>query len=156
MTPISLQALKPTYLPPGYEFRQRRLDEAAEGFRDEPDQVAFIYTQGWEQSDWAYPLIIYLAPPGTTRPVSGTEDHLATNINLDIQATSALYHDGWWSPGPGDEQIVDGDVMIHWDRSDTHSLTVSSDIAVYAIRGMRSHGVTLEELVKVASSIRAA
>ena len=52
----------PSYLPPGYKFRQRVSGESAGGFDHIPSQVALFHTIGWEREHFIFPLVVHIGP----------------------------------------------------------------------------------------------
>jgi hypothetical protein len=145
----STEAPRPTYIPHGYSYGFRIDGEAGPGFIRDPDQTVLIYTRS--AVDSTHPLMISLSPSRRLE-LMATEGHPGLPVALDSGA-EAVYHDGLWSSGPGLDERRDGDVVVHWDRSDAHSITVRTEDGVYGVRGARSRGVTVDELLKIANSL---
>lgn len=147
----SVSPTQPSYVPEGFELRGRTRSEGIRVLRNDPAQSAFVYTLGWEQEDWAYPLMIFIGstPPGH---LVATEDRSGELVELGVPGVTAVYHDGIWAPGNGDDERIFGATVIHWERAMAHSITASSDKGVVAVRGPKRRGVDFAELVRVARS----
>jgi hypothetical protein len=141
----------PSYIPPGYELRRQINGEMAEGFGRDADQIALIYTRSWANEDWVFPLTVYVAGhPG--RILVATEQHAGDVVKLSVPKVNAVYHDGMWAPGPGDDEQHVAAAVFHWNRNEVHSITVVSQVKTYAVRGPRQRGVAFGELIKIAES----
>lgn len=149
-----LQALPPTYIPSGYALRRQLEGSDAAGFGEGANQVALVYTRGWEHVDFAKSLSVYVAPQGAPA-LAATENHPGLPVDLGISSVQAVYHDGLWAPGSGEMERNLGDLIIHWDRSVAHSITIWGTDGTYAVRASKD-GVTLDELIRVATSLRLA
>jgi hypothetical protein len=142
---------RPSYITPGYELRRQIEGPMAEGLGRDDDQQALFYTRGWADEDWVYPITVFVASY-PNRTLIGTAGKLGNAVELGVQNVTAVYHDGMWVPGPGEEEHETGAVVLHWERSDAHSLTISSSDKTYAVRGPKRRGVTFDELLRIAGS----
>lgn len=140
---------RPAYVPSGYKFFRTIVGDEASGFWGVRRQAATVYVRGAETM---YPLVAHVAREQGARLV-GTEGRDGLGIDLGADGATAVYHDGWWAPGRGPDEQRAGELFIHWDRADAHSITVNAGDRVFAVRGARSKGVSLDELVKVARSL---
>jgi len=143
----------PSYIPNGYQFQRQREGVDAAGFGRDPHQVALLYTRGWQYEDWVYPLSIYIVPLGAAA-LAATEQHPSRRVDIGIPGAVAMYHDGLWASGLGEDELHLGSVVLHWDRKAVHSITVHRGNHTYAVRGPKHRGVGFEELVKIAQSVR--
>lgn len=143
---------RPSYVPDGYTFGLEVRGEAAGGFGDLDDQVALVFWRHRGGTDRGYRLAVHVAAGGDTA-LSGTEGRPAQPIDLGLPGVTAAYHDGWWTLGPGEDARYEDGLVTSWDRSDVHSITVSSGSVTWAVRGTRSRGVGFDELLAVARSI---
>jgi hypothetical protein len=144
---------EPSYVPDGYKLRSRIDGAAARAFGPNPDQVELIYTTGWQDDAWAYPLLVCLTPVGPAT-LAATERHPGQPTDIAVPGATAVYHDGLWALGPGeDERRLDPQSVIHWDRIVAHSVTVVWAGGVYAVRGAKTRGVGVDELVRVVKSL---
>jgi hypothetical protein len=141
----------PSYLPAGYRFRSTLRGQAAGGFAGTEEQVTHIYTRGAERDDFTNRLAVHL---GTTDgPLFGTEGHPGRPIELALDAALATYHDGMWMLGPGPDERQVGEILLHWDTSVAHSISVRFPRFSIAVRGARGRGVDLGELLRVSRSL---
>jgi hypothetical protein len=123
------------------------------GFPSDPGQVSLVYARGAKDEDRLFPLTLHASSRKRARLI-GTEQHRGRRIPLRGGRVHAMYHDGMWTLGHGaDERRVAPGTVIHWDRSEVHSLTVLAKGRVFAIRGARSRGVELEDLVRTLESV---
>lgn len=141
----------PSYVTPGYELRRQIEGPMAEGLGREADQRALFYTRGWADEDWVFPLAVFVSNH-PNRTLVGTAGKPGDAITVGVPNVAAVYHDGLWVPGPGDDKEQFGDVVLHWDRSEAHSITISSSDKTYAVRGPKRRGITIDELVRIARS----
>ena len=160
---VDASRLRPSYVPRGYRFLRAFEDRIPEGFHDVDDdvlddQVMLVYGRGGGDLAGTRPLLVYLARRAEARPVVlfSTEKHRAGNLDLGLADARAIYHDGVWALGSGNDARQAGDVVVHWDATDRHSLTVERADVIQAVRGARNDGVSVEELLKVARSLPAA
>jgi hypothetical protein len=145
--------IRPAYVPSGYRFRRSLHGKIFDGFDSELDQVMLIYGAGWTDEAATRPLRVYIGPSNGGTVLFGTEEQRGQELDIGIVGARTNYHEGRWALGPGIDTRPAGDVVVHWDTSDDHSLTVIYNGLVYAVRGSRLNGVTLDELVKVAKSL---
>jgi hypothetical protein len=153
MTVGELLDAQPAHLPPGYRFLRKLRGPLFEGFRGDDEQVILVYGRGWNDSGAYRPLLVYVSPSTNGDELFSTEEKAGRPIDLGIDGTRTVYHDGRWELGPGFDARVAGDVTVHWDSSDWHSLTVVHSAGVYAVRGARQNSVGVRELVDVAKSL---
>jgi hypothetical protein len=85
----------------------------------------------------------------------GTENHPGEAVELGIPSSTAVYHDGLWSPGSGAMERDLGGTRIHWDRSVAHSITVRTPDGTYAVRAPKEK-VGVAELVELVKSLQLA
>ena len=144
---LNLRA-EPRYLPHGYIYAWARSGESAGGFWGVADQAVAVYTPGTDSHD---PLFIYSTRDPRAELI-GTESRAGEKVDLGTHGTG-IYHDGLWKLGPGHDQQAVGDLVLHWDAGNVHSLRFRSGGLLFAVRGSRTRGVTRDELVKVARSL---
>jgi hypothetical protein len=150
MTRSLLADARPRYVPTGYRYGFRVEGEAAAGFWGNADQVLLNYTFHKEPS---FPLTIFAAAAAGGDVLHGTEHRTGMPVDLGVPGVSAVYHDGLWATGPGRDQQVVGQFVLHWDDREWHSITIRARDRVFAVRGARSNGVTVDELTSVARSL---
>jgi hypothetical protein len=142
---------RPAHVPRGYRYAFSIEGEAAAGFWGNADQVLLNYSFHREPS---YPLAVFATvPAGGVDVLHGTEQRRGTPVDLGVPGVSATYHDGLWASGPGRDQQVVGQFVLHWDDREWHSITIRAGDRVFAVRGARSNGVTFDELTSVARSL---
>jgi hypothetical protein len=153
VAPIDVQTRLAEHLPLGYRLRSRFEGEDAGGFPGSPDQLALIYTRGLGSDEAVYPLLVYVAARGGAKELVGTEGRSGSSVDIGVSGVTAVYHDGMWAPGPGPDERRLGELIIHWDTGDAHSITVSGGGRLLGVRGARSRGVLARHLVTVARSL---
>ncbi len=138
-------ARPPSYVPSTFRFR-RRFQGLPDGFSGETD-VTYAYVNPEAPLANAFPLLVCESIDarrwlGATAPTPGRTLML---VGGDDEMIAATYHDGvWWLKDDG---------TLEWNMSNVHSLSFSKEGVTYGIRGVRSNGVTLDELKKVALSL---
>lgn len=140
--------VQPRYVPRGYQFGWRRLGADAGGFWGVVEQAIFVYTPGGDPHD---PLVLCVASDEGAELI-GTEGKEGLRVDLGL-TQPGVYHDGLWKLGPGPDEQQAGDLLIHWDSGNVHSITFPQEGRVVGIRGSRNRGVGLEELMNVAKSL---
>jgi hypothetical protein len=147
------EARRPTHVPPGFKFRTEIRGETGLGFSGDPAQVGLIYARGRTDEDRLFPLTLHVSSRRRARLI-GTEQHRGRRITLRRARAQATYHDGMWKlgHGPSERRVAPGTV-IHWDSSDVHSLTLTAKGRVFAVRGARSRGIELQDLVRTLESV---
>lgn len=154
-TDSAVRGIPPSYVPDGYELRRQIEGAEAAGFGEDPNQVALVYTRGWNSIDFANALTVYAAQPGGPA-LAATEKRLGVPADLGIPSVRAVYHDGLWAIGSGEAQVnLEDGVTIHWERSAAHSITIHSSDGTYAVRGPKD-AVPFDELARVAKSLHLA
>jgi hypothetical protein len=153
MAVAELLEAQPAHLPPGYRFRRKVQGRLFEGFRGDDEQVILVYGRGWTEAEAYRPLFVYVSPPSNGVQLFSTEEQDGQPLDLGVDGARATYHDGRWELGPGFDARNAGDVTVHWDASEWHSVTVVHPRGVYAVRGSRRNGVGVRELVEVAKSL---
>lgn len=140
----------PTYVPRSYKFHHRIEGPGAAMFGRTDGQVELVFTRGGTTRDLTHPLVVAIAssPKGV---LAGTERRDGERLGLE-NGLAGTYHDGWWAVGPGDAEIFEGGVTLHWERSGVHSLLVTTPAGSVGVRGSRDLGVDRLELVQVAAS----
>ena len=138
-------------IPPDFKFRFQVEGERAGGFAADPGQAVLVYGSG---RDVNRPLMIAFGSRDDVALI-GTHGHAGTRIKIVNGTVTALYHDGMWKPGAGRSQKRIGETLIHWDSADVHSLTIGGlpDGRKIGIRGARSLGVSLGQLVRIADHL---
>lgn len=140
-----------TYVPAGYVLRDRQEGALVLGFGGVDGQVALSYSQSRALSDLVFPLTVHLGPPASP-PLACTENR--PGVPISFGGRSGIHHDGWWAPGPGnDEQRLPDGSVFHWSRENVHSVTVQTPTATLAVRGSRTRGINVDELRRVAGSV---
>ena len=142
----------PSYLPAGYEFSHRAEGARAGGLGSDPSQVGLFYRRGAALEDLRIPLAVYIGPPSAPDLVA-TDGRQGAEVDLGVRRTIAKYHDGLWMLGQGEDEFDAGPVLLHWDRSTLHSVTVRWPGGTVAVRGPKARGVDYNELLKVARSL---
>jgi hypothetical protein len=142
----------PSYIPAGYRLQAELFGPIFMAFGGKANQYRWTYTKGLRESHFTKPLFIYMSPPENSPVLAGTEKQRGQPIELGVPGTKAVYHDGLWQIGPGYDQRFTGDVFVHWDFSDQHSLTVRHDRVLFAARGSRLNDISVDELVRIAIS----
>lgn len=144
----------PRYLPNGYSLWKviQGAEAAGFGFSDSDDQYSVTYACGKmpEAKDTA--LTVFKGPLNATS-LAATTGHSGEEVDLGIAGVTAIYHDGMWFIGPGDEQRVSGKLVLHWERGSFHSLTVRAPSDVWGVRGPKSIRLDKQELILVARSL---
>jgi hypothetical protein len=147
----------PSFLPDGYSLSHRVEGGAARGFGKaleniglhfNDDQLAYVFRTGSGKDAWVYPLAVY-AGGDPSWSLTGTEHRRGRRIDIGIKGATAVYHDGMWSPVAGEGE----NGRLEWVADGVHSLTVRFPHFVWAARGSRSHGVSREDLVRMAKSL---
>jgi hypothetical protein len=139
-------------LPAGYRLRAEIEGYAAGAFRGDPGQRTLVLTRGWDHSETHFPLLIHIGRVDAG-PLLGTEGRDGAQVDLGVEGVHAVYHDGMWMPGSGRDQASDSGVVVHWNRNDVHSMTVSSPTQTFGIRGTRRRGVSVEDLRRLARAL---
>lgn len=146
-----ISALQTADIPLGYRFGSEVRGSSVAGFWGVLDQVALIYVcQPYQEYDRFF-------VHGAGRPsltLLGTEGHDGVGVDVNIRGMRAVYHDGLWSIGPGNEQRVEGGQVLHWEVSDAHSLTLWDEGRTFAVRGLRSRGIPQSALIRLAQSLQ--
>jgi hypothetical protein len=143
------QNYRPTALPAGFVLRRELAGPSACAFRDSPDQIALIYTTGWTPSEFRTHLFVALDGLPAT-PLVGTE--LREGDLIPSAEGDAVYHDGMWAPGPGEDQRDIGPVAIHWERSTFHSVLIATKNCVVAVRALKQQ-LGQAQLLETARSV---
>lgn len=149
---VSIDDVSPRYVPAGYRFRTRVQGQIFEGFPGSSDQALIVYRRGSDEGSIHRPLIVYVSPPQNKPVLFGTEKKKGKVVDIDLDAR-VVYHDGQWELGHGEDTRDAGDVVVHWDSADLHSLTIVHDDVLYAVRGSRRNGIGSRELRRVAESL---
>jgi hypothetical protein len=153
MSMAELLDAQPAHVPSGYRFRRKVRGRLFEGSRGDDEQAILVYSRGWTEAATYRPLFVYVSPPTNGVELFSTEEQGGQPIALGVGETHAVYHDGRWELGPGFDARNAGDVVVHWDSSEWHSVTVVHPAGVYAVRGSRRNGIGARELVAVAESL---
>jgi len=76
-------------------------------------------------------------------------------VPVNVNGKAATYHDGYWMPGPGPDQvsIADGKGSAHWGRDFVHSLTLRTGNGVIGLRCPRAVVPDLSGLTDILASI---
>jgi hypothetical protein len=149
----------PSFLPSGYSLSHRVEGAAAQGFGRAvehvglhfySDQLAYFFRNGTDKDAWVFPLIVFVGGDPSWS-VTATENRPGTPIDVGMPRATAVYHDGLWSPVAAANG--EGKGRLGWVSEGVHSLTVSFPEFVWAVRGSRNHGVSREDLVRMAKSL---
>ena len=154
----ALTYLTPSYLPPGFRLWAEYTDRD-DGFQGGPSELALWYKNKQNPQGFNNPLVIYMAPnprreelgtqqgPDPTH-VARVELALARDITVPGRYTvSGRYYDGEWGSDADPDETV-------WDSTNFHALVFRAKGLMIGVAGCRVVGVTFEELVRVASSLR--
>ena len=144
---------KPAYVPPGYRFIRRLKGRSMEGFPGEDDQVLLIYGRGWSDEDARRPLHVFVSPPTNGAQLFSTEAQAGEPVDIGLDGARAVYHDGRWEVGLGEDMRDTAALPVHWDSTEWHSVTAQHASGLYAVRGSRKNGVGIQELVDVVRSL---
>jgi len=144
----------PSYVPPGYSLWTviQGTDAGGFGFIDSEEQYAATYLRGKMPEANATALSIFRAPPGATT-LAATTERVGEQVDLGVRTATAVYHDGMWLSGPGDEQRIVKWWVLHWNRATFHSLTVKDSPLIWGIRGPKTSGIDKSELMRIAASL---
>lgn len=148
----TIQVTGPSYVPSGYSLSQRVQGVEAGGFGESSGQTGLFYRRGAALDDWLNPLTAYIGPSNAPDLVA-TENHPGQVVDLGAPEVNAVYHDGMWIIGQGQDQEDAGATFLHWDTSAIHSITARWPTGMAAVRGPKGRGVGYDELVKVAKSL---
>lgn len=149
----------PSFLPTGYSISHQVEGGSAAGFgraleniglHFHNDQLVYMFRTGSGKDAWVYPLAVY-AGGDPSWELTGTEHRRGRRIDIGIKGATAVYHDGLWSPVAAAAGETHG--RLEWVADGVHSLTVRFPHFVWAARGSRNHGVSLEDLVRMAKSL---
>src|SRR5881296_636217 len=137
----------PSYLPPGYKFVAVRFSEP-DGFGGKTEKL-FSY---WNSTS-ELRIAISRDPQ---HPFGGTREHEPAGT-LFLQTKSgahveAQYWDGFWRQDPNGTRVVRG-YKYAWDVNDIHIIVFRLGDFHIGLRARRKGGVSLEELVKISSSM---
>jgi hypothetical protein len=141
-----------TYIPEGFRFRRKFHGDTGLGFPGERDQVTHVYTRSSDPTGIFYPLTVHVASAQGLR-LPGTEENPGRPLLIDGSTARAVYHDGLWARGPGEDERPFGEEVLHWDRSDLHSATLALPGRTLAVRGPRSRSVGISELTRILASL---
>lgn len=145
----------PGYLPTGYELSLQGGGADSGGLGLDPNQIVFLYRRGGTagtRDDWLHPLAVFFGPVGAPDLIS-TEEHANSQVDVGVPGVATVYYDGLWGLGPGQDQVQAGDVVLHWDSSEIHSVTMRWAAGTAAVRGAKARGVGYDELIKIAASV---
>jgi hypothetical protein len=150
--------LTPSYLPPGFRLWAEYTNRD-DGFQGGPSELALWYKNEQNPHGFNNPLSIYMAPnprreelgnqqgPNPTH-VARVEFALARDIAVPGRYTvSGRYYDGCWVWDADRDETV-------WDSTNAHALVFRAKGLMIGVAGSRVVGITFEELVRVASSLR--
>lgn len=140
---------RPTHIPSSYRFHHRVEGRAAATLGRTDGQIEFVFTRDETPRELTHPLIVAIAP-SPDAVVAGTENRDGERVVL-ANGLPGTYHDGWWSVGPGDHEITQGGVTLHWQRS-VHSLLVATPAGTVGVRGTQDSGIDKLELARIAAS----
>jgi len=148
----SLTKYAPRYLPEGYQLAREITGSPALGFGATESQLALFYTRGNAFEAVNSPLVVHVSN-GPTSELGGTERREGVAVDLGRTDLVAVYHDGAWAPGPGNDQIDDHGIVFHWDTSTVHSITVRVGNVTVGVRGSRAQNIDTAQLVRVSRSL---
>jgi hypothetical protein len=144
--------MHPSFVPSNYHFAREISGQAAMAFGDTDDQIAYFYVTGPSFVEASFPIVICAAANPSKRQLGATEGREGTDVVIGSPPRTAVYHDGMWAAGDGPSPRVTGDVVIHWDTTVVHSLTIDSGDVVAAVRVPRE-SVDLATLKQIATSL---
>lgn len=144
--------VRPSYLPAGYRHIWTIIGIAAHGFGRTEDQAVAMYVRSPSGDDATTPLSVYSAQSGKSVELGATEGRPGDPVDLEIAGAVAIYHDGIWSLGPGNDQKPNDSIAIHWDTTLIHSLTIRTPGQVFGIRATKLDADRME-LIKIARSL---
>jgi hypothetical protein len=146
------QLRAPSYLPPGYYYYATHAPERIGGFGLEWDVGSHTYAREHDR-DQRPGLEVHVAKPGASS-LAATETRQGVQIDLGLPHATTIYHDGMWDVGPGpDQRSFPPDIIMHWEGSEYHSITLRTAKATYGIRGSKRRGVDLDQLILIARSL---
>lgn len=146
--------MTPEDLTPGYVPKRfaRRRAQSGETVRALSGQGTRTVVSHFDAADPRRPVEVGGSDDPAARLV-GTEGRDGARVDLGVPNATAVYHDGQWAPGPGRDQVDNGEVVIHWDTESCHSITAAVPAGLVTVRAPRT--VDLEGLLKIARSIPA-
>ena len=142
----------PSYIPAPYKFKAEAYGDSGVGFPGDPSQTSFLYTRSWDSDDVFFPLTIHISAHKNAQ-LMGTEGQSGKPISVSGSEEHGTYHDGIWQPGVGHDERRFGSVVIHWSRGEVHSLTLPLADRSLGVRGARTRGIGLPELLRVLESM---
>lgn len=80
----------------------------------------------------------------------GIKNKVGEPIQLQCESSadiSAKYYGGMW-------MLLPGRTRVEWDETDAHSIVFQWQDLTVGVRGFRTTGVTRDELILVASSLK--
>jgi hypothetical protein len=145
----------PTYIPKGYQLSGL--------YRDLPDgfggmgEIALLFINLHNPTGVANPLSIRVAPK-PQRAVLGANEHREGKALVLSMASSkrveATYYEGMWVlAADGPIKLQDGNALA-WDPSNLRTLVFKLDDYTIGVRGSQEAGIDVDELIRVATSIR--
>ncbi len=150
---VATASIEPRHLPEGFRrFGEVRGAGAGE-FAGSPDQIAVRYRR--RGSHWGIGSEITVAwDPQGTNGFTGTSDRHGVPVRIGKHV--GQYHDGYWMPGPGRDQVsLPGGGVAHWSTAFVHSVTVRTEDGVIAVRCPYEHVADLSTLLKITASVPA-
>ena len=117
MAVADLLEAQPAHLPPGYRFQRKLRGRLFEGFRGDDEQVILVYGRGWSDAGAYRPLLVYVSPSTNGAELFSTEEKAGQPLELGVDGTRTVYHDGRWELGPGFDARTPGDVNVTGTRA---------------------------------------
>ena len=147
---IPSATLELRHLPDGYRrFGEVRGVDAGEFFGS-ADQIAIRYRRRGSQWGIGSEITVAWEPQGELALVGTSDQH---GVPVRVGRHVGQYHDGYWMPGPGRDQIaLPGGGSAHWGTGLVHSVTVRTDSGVVALRCPYQDVPSLSALLKIALS----
>lgn len=118
----------------------------------DPRQLAIRYRPGNGARDGLQLTVSWTPDPAAQ--LVGTDP--ARSVTVSVGDTAARYHDGHWSPGPGEDpgdNVQSAVGITHWDRTREHSISFHVPDGVVGVRSPRAVIGDSAELALVLASI---
>jgi hypothetical protein len=152
---VDLPEFSPSYLPPEYRLWGSYLHRP-DGFGGGDQEVSYWYRSTLAENAGRNALAIY-ATRWPTKPFGGTHEREGTPIEVTFVtggSATATYFDGAWRLDDRGTMPSRWPFPLRWDSGNTHSLTLEWQGIHIGVRGRRKAGISMQDLVQVASGLR--
>lgn len=145
---------EPPYIPSGYRLAWKTEGPVATDFIDNRAGKSYWYVSQAGNAAYAYALSVHYST-SAVGPLMGTSGRDGEVVDVGLAGLTASYHDGIWALGAGPYQRSDFGITLHWETAVAHSLSVFGAGLAIAVRGSKIHGITRDELVRIAQAAMA-